>query len=118
MEIETSPPRNPEPNGTAERYGGYITQTVRVMVTDAGLPEELWALCMRFSDLYHQSTCQTRYGDVTTGNVASRDEDRQTNLTGPHTHMGIQSIPQYSEIGSCLSKKDGAMRIDRSFIWI
>ena len=42
IQIELTPPRTPEPNGVAERYAGYLNQTARTMIIDAGLPEFLW----------------------------------------------------------------------------
>jgi Reverse transcriptase (RNA-dependent DNA polymerase) len=42
IQIELTPPRTPEPNGVAERYAGYLNQTARAMIIDAGLPEFLW----------------------------------------------------------------------------
>lgn len=44
--IEKTPPRTPEPNGVAERYAGYLNQTSRAMIIDAGLPAKLWPFAL------------------------------------------------------------------------
>jgi hypothetical protein len=36
--LSVKDPRAPEPNGVAERYAGYLNQTPRTMIIDAGLP--------------------------------------------------------------------------------
>lgn len=40
--FEPTTPRNPEANGPAERFGGYVMQTARTMLIDSGLPPYLW----------------------------------------------------------------------------
>ena len=42
IQIQLTPPRTPEPNNVTERYTGYLNQTARTMIIDAGLPEFLW----------------------------------------------------------------------------
>lgn len=42
IRVTVTPPHTPEANGPSERYGGYINQTARAMILDAGLPHELW----------------------------------------------------------------------------
>jgi len=42
MKFEPTPPRSPEPNGVPERWAGYLNQTARAMIIDAGLPTYLW----------------------------------------------------------------------------
>src|SRR6202161_2620864 len=42
MKFEPTPPRSPEPNGVPERWAGYLNQTARAMIIDAGLPAYLW----------------------------------------------------------------------------
>ncbi|OQE65453.1 hypothetical protein PENNAL_c0208G09362 [Penicillium nalgiovense] len=42
MIFELTPAYTPEPNGVAERMGGYINQTQRTMNMDAKLPDMLW----------------------------------------------------------------------------
>lgn len=44
VDFEITAPRTAEQNGVAERYAGYINQTARAMILDAGLPKELWPL--------------------------------------------------------------------------
>jgi hypothetical protein len=40
--LEPTPPRSPEPNGVAERWGGYLNETARAMIIDSELPPTLW----------------------------------------------------------------------------
>jgi transposase InsO family protein len=40
--INPTPPRTPEPNGPSERFGGYVNETARCILNEAGLPWELW----------------------------------------------------------------------------
>ncbi|KAI2967818.1 hypothetical protein CBS147482_10946 [Aspergillus niger] len=49
IQIKISPPRTPEANGLAERYGGLLNRMSRVMILDAGLPAHLWPYAVRLS---------------------------------------------------------------------
>ena len=40
--VESTAPYTHEQNGVAERHGGYVVQTSRVMMIDAGLSPYLW----------------------------------------------------------------------------
>jgi hypothetical protein len=44
--VETTAPYTHEQNGVSERHGGYVVQTSRVMMIDAGLSPYLWPLAM------------------------------------------------------------------------
>ncbi|KAI2966591.1 hypothetical protein CBS147324_7348 [Aspergillus niger] len=49
IRVVISPPRTPEANGLAERYGGLINQMSRVMMLDSGLPVHLWPFAVRLA---------------------------------------------------------------------
>ncbi|OXV08824.1 hypothetical protein Egran_03413 [Elaphomyces granulatus] len=42
IKTNISPPQTPKPNGIPERAQGYVVQTARTMMIDAGLPAHLW----------------------------------------------------------------------------
>ena len=42
INLETTPPYQPEQNGYAERYGALISKMARQMIIDSGLPSYLW----------------------------------------------------------------------------
>ena len=42
INLETTPPYQPEQNGYAERYGALISKMARQMTIDANLPSYLW----------------------------------------------------------------------------
>jgi hypothetical protein len=65
--IEHSPPGLPEMNGPAERSGGMVVRTARVLINDTDLPKNLWPEAM-YAAAYILNRTPTQIKDDTGGN--------------------------------------------------
>lgn len=62
MIFELTPAYTPEPNGIAERMGGYINQTQRTMNMDAKLPDMLWPFRVETAIYIHNRLINPKTG--------------------------------------------------------
>ena len=62
MIFELTPAYTPEPNGVAERMGGYINQTQRTMNMDAKLPDSLWPFRVNTAIYIHNRLVNPKTG--------------------------------------------------------
>jgi hypothetical protein len=47
--VKVTAPRTPEPNGSSERFGGYLNSIARSAIIDSGLPECFWPFAIENS---------------------------------------------------------------------